>query len=133
MFLNDKKEKEIEMSSLRKLQTNLKRALNDEEKSALIYNYLLDETNQKHVSFIESIRDLGLTPVKMLVDIYADETECSTIEDLISSGRHIMFEWSNELYFFAGIENGVAKFTKGTNPEIINPPFALTDKVKRLF
>lgn len=79
------------------------------------------------------VKDLRWSSIAIILNLYIDGKDSTTVNDIVNENDSCVFEFNHDSYQYLGKEDGVAKFKKLGSPDIIKPPFELTDKVTRIF
>jgi hypothetical protein len=119
------------MKALRQLRTEIVR--NPENKKAIISQFLNDYPSLDECALVAIIQDLKWSAIVSILHLYIEEKESRSVYDIVVNNDASLFDFEGETYQYLGKEDGVAKFKKLGSPDIIKPPFELTDKVTRIF
>ena len=119
---------------MKKLLEDLKKARYDRQSIDLvIMDYLLIEDDNNSFSLVSSIRKLNTAIIIKIIDIYLEETYQPTVEEILKEGKVSLFEFNDVSYRLSAIVDGSPIFTLLTSADSINPPFNLSDRVKRCY
>lgn len=122
------------MKLLRSLHEELKKAKFDQQQfDSVVFNYLLNEEDHSLFNLVSSVKKLRPLTAFKIIDIYLDEVYQPTVEELIKEGHHTVFEFNDVTYRFSAMLEGSPVFTRLGSLDVIQPPFKLSDKVKRCF